>query len=138
MYSLAKPQTIKICCVYTNSKNEIDGRVNNENISMLSKDDLIHFIATKNSYDDKPYLLQDVFHYNVNVKNHVDIDTSSFVKTGIDKIEDLNDSVVFFHDLNEIIILYKEKERRKRRVMIKTKKQIKPNKKLKKPTKRNL
>ena len=45
MYSLAKPQSIKICCVYTNSKNEIDGRVNNENVSMLSKDDLIHFIA---------------------------------------------------------------------------------------------
>jgi hypothetical protein len=123
MFRLAKPTSVKITCLYLNNKNQCVGKTNANNIDLST---LIYFIGVNNSYDHKMYTVQDIFKYTVMVKNpSLSYNPETFITTGKSCLQrEEEESVVFFHDLNEIILLFKEKPRHKRSSTV-TKKNIK-------------
>lgn len=83
------------------------------------KDNLINLIGKSNFYNNKQYALQDILKYTPNLKTHYDVtnttDFDPFVLQGWKYTNDsfhIPDTIRYFHDLNEIFLLFKEKSKK--------------------------
>jgi hypothetical protein len=112
MFRLSKPEQIRISCLYLNLQNKLENFVVKDNYKIQNKDDLIYFISLNNENNGKHYTFRDNMNYIVKTKNHIDtVDLQTFSTSGVNSLEDADETVIYFHDLNEIIIVFQEKPR---------------------------
>ncbi len=118
---------IKINFIYLNTKNEIIKI--KENIlrlttpNLILRNELVHLLTNNNKIENVRFIIYSILKYNITlnasqIKDFINTNSNnnskylnylSFVKT-INNIT-FNKSVNIFQDLNELIIIYKEKEK---------------------------
>jgi hypothetical protein len=117
MFESTSVSTVKVKLCYVNSKRQleavqtttVDLNSNNE----LEKEKLVSLIGINKHYKQKQYNLHDLLKYDVNFQTHEDCcldDKSNFVSRGWKYSNDISwtKSILFFHELNELVLLFKE------------------------------
>ncbi len=129
---------IKIHYIYINDENEIE-KIKEENVllktpGLLTRDNLITIIKSNSIFNFHKYSLLSILKYNINMNP---IHLKNFLKTknpkagfqflhSINHIENIkfDKSITFFHDINELIILFHQKSLNKHIVCTKKNKHI--------------
>jgi hypothetical protein len=129
---------IKIHYIYINDENEIE-KIKEETVllktpGLLTREDLITVIKSNSVLNFHKYSLLSILKYNLNIEP---MHLKNFLKTkntkagfqflhSINHIENIkfNKSITFFHDINELIVLFHQKSLNKHTVCTKRNKQI--------------
>lgn len=112
---------IKVHYIYINDKNEIEtireDKLLFKTLGLLTKEDLMNIIKHNSVLNSYKYSLLSILNFNINIeplylKNFLknkQLDGNPFLHSiSIDSIK-FEKSITFFHDINELIILFRKK-----------------------------
>lgn len=113
---------VNLCVIYVNQHNEID-KITNESLlfnkpNYISQEELIGILKKLSTMNDRRYSLLSILRYNITLNpeevkdylvNGENKDYLSIIKN-IDTIK-FDKTINMFHDLNDLIIVFYEKER---------------------------
>jgi len=104
-------ETLPITIIYVDLQNNIAGTVKTT-LNHISRDALIQIIGLHNVYKERKYTISDILRYCINLQELKHFTTpDEFVIRGWKYTNEFEwpESIQFFHPLNEIFVLFREK-----------------------------